>query len=168
MRWFGSSRERPSSLELQPPTPTGATWPAAMAGADAGFGAATAHRLGLNAAFTPEALRIADLITARLVPLLELQASAHDLPHVVDLLRSAARTGIGIGIADGRSSIAPDRLSPHAAGALGLAADDLEPLPPDLRRHVRYLLHAGLWAARHGESAIDDLEQSLRLDLETD
>lgn len=168
MRWFGSSRERPSSLELQSPTAAGTAWPATMPGARSGFGAATAHRLGLNAAFSPEALHAADLITAQLVPLLDFDASAPDLPHVVDLLRSAARTGAGIGIVDGRSSIAPDRLSSDAAGALGLAAFDLEPLPTDLRRHVRYVLHAGLWAARRGDTAIEQLAHALRLELGTD
>lgn len=159
--WF---RRRPGArtVALAAPRLDGSSWPAAAPGARTGFGAATTHRMGLDAAFTPEAHDVADLLTARLVPLLDVDASPEDLPHVIDVLRSAAQTGAGIGLVDGRdASLGRDRMGADAAGALGEAERDLPPLPPSLRAAARYLLHAGHHVARLGPDAVAALEADL-------
>lgn len=118
--------------------------------------------MGLDAAFSPEAHEITDLITARLVPLLELDTSPTDLPHVIDLLRSAAQTGAGIGLVDGRdTSLTAEQMAADAAGALGEADRDLPPMPARLRSSARYLMHAGHHVARLGPSCLAELEAGL-------
>src|SRR5690606_10053862 len=111
----------------------GSTWPPSDRRARRGFSAATTHRLGLDAAFTPQAHEVADLIAARLLPLLELDASPADLPHTIDLLRSAARIGAGLGLVDARQDLGPELMSADVAGALAEAEADLPPLGPSLR-----------------------------------
>jgi len=121
----------------------------------------------MDAAFTPQAHEIADLLAARLLPLLPVDASPADLPHVVQLLRSAAQAGAGIGIVDARDQAdSPDRMGADAAGALGEAERDLPPMPAGLRTHARYLLHAGHHVARLGPTVVDDLEADLRTRLQ--
>lgn len=118
--------------------------------------------MGLDAAFMPEAHDVADVLVARLTPLLGLDVAPTDLPHVIDVLRSAAQLGAGIGLVDGRdSSLQPEEMSPDAAGALGEAAADLPPLPPALHRPARYLLQAGHHVARRGPAAVVELESDL-------
>lgn len=118
--------------------------------------------MGLDAAFTPQAHEVADLVTARLLPLLDLDASPADLPHVVDLLRSAVQTGAGIGIVDHRNtSLDADLMGADAAGALGEAERDLPPMPGSLRRQARYLMHAGYVVARIGPQSVTSLEADL-------
>ena len=117
---------------------------------------------GLDAAFTPEAHEVADLLTARLVPLLPIDASPDDLPHVVDVLRSAAQAGAGLGIVDARSeTLGPDRIGAEVAGALGEAERDLPPMPAELRRQARFLLHAGHHVARLGPDVLPALEAEI-------
>lgn len=159
--WF-HRRQGARTVALAAPRPDGSTWPAAASGARSGFGAATTHRMGLDAAFTPEAHDVADLLTARIVPLLDVDASPEDLPHVIDLLRSAAQTGAGIGLVDGRdASLDREHMGADAAGALGEADRDLPPMPPRLRVAARYLLHAGHHVARLGPEAVAGLEADL-------
>jgi len=118
--------------------------------------------MGLDAAFTPEAHEVADLLTARLVPLLPVDASPEDLPHVIDLLRSAAQAGAGIGLVDARdASLDREHMGADAAGALGEAERDLPPLPAELRAPARYLLHAGHHVARLGPESVSALEADL-------
>ena len=118
--------------------------------------------MALDAAFTPEAHDVADLLTARLVPLLPVEARAEDLPHVVDLLRSAAQAGAGIGLVDARDASLPrDRMGADAAGALGEAERDLPSMPAPLRACARYLLHAGHHVARLGPESLAALEADL-------
>jgi hypothetical protein len=168
VKWF-TPRPRDRSIALAAPTLAGSTWPPADPGARSGFGAATTHRLGLDAAFTPQAHEIADLLTARLLPLLPFDASAEDLPHVVHLLRSAAQAGAGIGIVDARDgSLAPDRMGADVAGALGEAERDLAPMPASLRLCARYLLHAGHHVARVGPDVVPTLEASLQRSAASD
>ncbi|MTB87410.1 hypothetical protein H9L21_06365 [Aeromicrobium senzhongii] len=163
MNWLTRPRARERSVALALPTPDGDTWPPADPAARHGFGASTIHRLGTDAAFTPRAHEIADLLTARLLPLLAVDSSPTDLPHVVQLLRSAAQAGAGIGIVDARDgAIAADRMGADAAGALGEAERDLPPMPAALRVHARYLMHAGHHVARLGPGVVDDLETELR------
>lgn len=118
--------------------------------------------MGLDAAFSPEAHEITDLIIARLLPLLDLDASPTDLPHVIDLLRSAAQTGAGIGLVDGRdTSLTAEQMGADAAGALGEADRDLPPMPAPLRSSARYLMHAGHHVARRGQQCVAELEAGL-------
>ncbi|GAA3528921.1 hypothetical protein AFL01nite_01780 [Aeromicrobium flavum] len=169
MKWFTPRSPRDRSIALTAPTLEGSTWPPADPAARSGFGAATTHRLGLDAAFTPEAHEIADLLTARLLPLLPFEASAEDLPHVVHLLRSAAQAGAGIGIVDARdTSLAPGRMGADVAGALGEADRDLPPMPASLRACARYLLHAGHHVARVGTGVVPALEAALERSTATD
>lgn len=169
MTWFARRRPRERTIVLRAPSLDGSTWPPADPGARHGFAAATVLRLGLDAAFTPEAHDITDLITTRLLPLLELDASPTDLPHVIDLLRSAVQTGAGIGLVDRRNTtLTPLQMSADAAGALGDADRDLPPMPPILRGYARYLLHAGHHVARQGPSCVSHLEASLAGSSRTD
>ncbi|MCL3836819.1 hypothetical protein [Aeromicrobium duanguangcaii] len=162
MKWLTRSGSRARGLPLARPTLAGDAWPAADPAARHGFGAGTIHRLGMDAAFTPQAHEVADLLAARLLPLLPIDASPADLPHVVQLLRSAAQAGAGIGIVDARSQAeTPDRMGSDAAGALGEAERELPPMPAALRVHARYLLHAGHHVARLGPGVVDDLEADL-------
>lgn len=162
MGWFTRRRRADHTIALVAPTLDGRTWPAADPGARTGFGAATTHRLGLDAAFTPEAHEIADLLTARLVPLVDLTASPDDLPHVIDVLRSAAQAGAGLGLVDARdATLGPARMGAEVAGALGEAERDLPPLPPALRRQARFLLHAGHHVARLGPAVLPALEDEI-------
>lgn len=159
--WF-TRRRRERAIALATPTLDGRTWPADDPAARTGFGAATTHRLGLDAAFTPEAHEVADLLTARLVPLLPIDASPDDLPHVVDVLRSAAQAGAGLGIVDARSeTLGPDRIGAEVAGALGEAERDLPPMPAELRRQARFLMHAGHHVARLGPDVLPALEAEI-------
>ncbi|SKB09791.1 hypothetical protein [Aeromicrobium choanae] len=169
MGWFTRGRHRERYVALAVPTLDGSTWPAADPAARNGFGAATTHRLGLDAAFTPEAHEVADLLTARLLPLLALDASPEDLPHTVDLLRSAAQTGAGLGLVDARDqSLGPDRMGAHVAGALGEAERELPPMPSTLRHQARFLLHAGHHVARLGPEALPRLEAQLAGPVDAD
>ena len=160
--WFTRGRHRERDIALAVPTLDGSTWPADDPGARTGFGAATMHRLGLDAAFTPQAHEVADLLTARLVPLLQVDASPADLPHTLHLLRSAAQAGAGLGLVDARdATLAPDRMGSEVAGALGEAERDLPPMPPELRAQARFLLHAGHHVARRGPEVVDLLEAQI-------
>jgi len=160
--WLRRRARAPRTIALAPPRLDGSTWPPADPGARTGFGAATTHRLGLDAAFTPEAHEIADLLTARLVPLLDVEAEPADLPHVIDLLRSAAQAGAGIGLVDGRDvTLGRDRMGADAAGALGEAERDLPGMPAGLAVAARYLLHAGHHIARLGVERVAELEAEL-------
>ena len=162
MVWFTRGRQRERFVALAVPTLDGSTWPPADPAARTGFGAATTHRLGLDAAFTPEAHEVADLLTARLVPLMALEASPEDLPHTVDVLRSAAQAGAGLGLVDARNpSLGPDRMGADVAGALGEAEQDLPPMPATLRRQARFLMHAGHHVARLGPETLPRLEAQL-------
>ncbi|MET1132141.1 MAG: hypothetical protein ABWX60_01825 [Aeromicrobium sp.] len=162
MSWFTRGRHRERFVALAVPTLDGSTWPAADPAARSGFGAATMHRLGLDAAFTPQAHEVADLLTARLVPLLALETSPDDLPHTVDLLRSAAQAGAGLGLVDARNtSLGPDRMGADVAGALGEAERDLPPMPSQLRAQARFLMHAGHHVARLGPEVVPLLEAQL-------
>lgn len=162
MGWFTRRRRRERAVVLATPTLDGRTWPADDPGARTGFDASTTHRLGLDAAFTPEAHEVADLLTAHLVPLLPIDASPDDLPHVVDVLRSAAQAGAGLGIVDARSTtLASDRIGPEVAGALGEAERDLPPMPAELRRQARFLMHAGHHVARLGPGVLPALEAEI-------
>lgn len=119
--------------------------------------------MGLDAAFSPEAHDVADLVTAHLLPLLDLDAAPEDLPHVIDLLRSAAQVGAGIGLVDGRdSSLGRDLMGADAAGALAQADGELPPMPASLRTTARYLMHAGHHVARLGPEQVEALEADLR------
>lgn len=160
--WFTRRRPAPRTLTLEPPRLDGTTWPPARPGARTGFGAATTHRMGLDAAFSPEAHDVADLVTAHLLPLLDLQAAPQDLPHVVDLLRSAAQMGAGIGLVDARdASLGRDQMGRDAAGAFAEAEGDLPPMPASLRRAARYLMHAGHHVARLGPEEVEALAAGL-------
>lgn len=156
-RWW----HRESTVPLRAPRLDGSTWPGHDPGARSGFEAATTHRLGLDAAFTPEAHDVADLVVARLVPHLDFAASVDDLPHTIDLLRSATRIGAGLGLVDARRRPGRDRMRAEVAGALVEAEHDLPPLTPPLARLVRYLLHAGHHVARLGPETVDLLEADL-------
>lgn len=147
---------------MRAPALDGSTWPPDQPGARTGFGAATTHRMGLDAAFTPRAQDIADLVTARLVSLLDFDASPEDVPHVIDVLRSAARVGAGIGIVDARnSSLTLELMGADAAGALGEAERDLPGLTPELHAYARFVLHAGHHVARVGPQAVEALEEAI-------
>lgn len=160
--WFTRWRSAPRTVALEVPHLDGSTWPATAPGARSGFGAATTHRMGLDTAFSPEAHEVADLVTAHLIPLLDLTAPTEDLPHLIDLLRSAAQVGAGIGLVDGRdASLGRDEMGADAAGALGEAERDLPPMPAGLRVAARYLLHAGHHVARLGAEQIEALEADL-------
>lgn len=162
MTWFRRRSAAARSIPLRAPRRDGSTWPPADPGARTGFGAATTHRLGLDAAFTPQAHEIADLLTARVVPLLDVEASPTDLPHVIDLLRSAAQAGAGIGLVDGRDvSLGRELMGADAAGALGEAERDLPGMPASLRTAARFLLHAGHHVARLGPEQVEQLEAEL-------
>ncbi len=155
-------RRSPAVISLAAPRLDGSTWPALAPGARSGFGASTIHRLGLEEAFTPRAREIADVVTSRLVPLLPYETRAEDLPHLVDLLRSAARVGAGIGLVELRDSTLPaDVVGRDAAGALGEAERDLPPLPAPLGGLTRYVMHAGHHLARRGTDAVDLLAADL-------
>lgn len=116
------------------------------------------HRLGLDAAFTPRARAIGDLVTAHLVQRLEFEASAGDLPFAIDLLRSAARTGAGIGLIGGDD---PGRITSDTAGALAQARADLPAAPAATPDHVRYVLWAGHHVARCGDDVVAALAERL-------
>lgn len=160
--WFTRWRSAPRTVVLEAPRRDGSTWPPGAPGARHGFGAATTHRMGLDTAFSPEAHDVTDLVTAQLLPLLDLTATPTDLPHVIDLLRSAVQVGAGIGLVDGRdASLGRDQMGADAAGALGEAERDLPPMPAELRAAARYLLHAGHHVARLGPEQVEALVADL-------
>ena len=162
MGWFTRQpRSASTPLRLTPPRLRDSAHEA-IGRAPEGFAAATTRQLGLEMAFSPRSHEVADLICARLVPAFQIQAEAVDWPYVIDLLRSAAQTGAGIGLVEARNSaIEPDQLSANAAGALALAFDDLPPMPGDLRQHALYVLRAGHYLSRLGDGSIAQLEADL-------
>lgn len=157
MRWFTRNRVPATPIELARPRLDGTGWPGDHPAAAHGFGAATVHRLGLDAAFSPRAREIGDLVTARLVPLLQFESSFADLPHAIDVLRSAARTGAGIGLVGGEG----EHIATDAAGALAQAQADLPPMPTEVGRAARYVLWAGHHVARCGDEVVATLAADL-------
>lgn len=154
-------RADPIAVEL--PLLDGSTWPGTAPGAAHGFGSATMHRSGLDTAFTARAHVIADAIMARVVPAFDLEATTADLPHVIDLLRSAAQTGAGIGLVDGGDRSGSEPISADAAGALQQALTDLPPLRPALAAQARYVVQSGYVIARRGDGALDEIARRARL-----
>ncbi len=160
--WFTRHPRSASTPLLLAPPRLNDSAKEAIGRAPDGFAAATVRQLGLEMAFSQRAHEVADLICARLLPVFRLQAEPEDLPHVIDLLRSAAQTGAGIGLVESRNStIEANQLSANAAGALALAFADLPPMPTALGRQALYALRAGHYLARLGDEQVAKLESDL-------
>ncbi len=163
MSWF--SRRKPSKktpLVLHAPR-LGQTQSLLTVRHNDGFAAATVGQLGLATAFSPRAHEITDLICAHLLPEVKISASQTDLPHTIDLLRSAAQTGAGIGLVEARNhDLEPDQLTRTAVAAMAQALADLGALGPELGEQARFLMLAGHYLARRGEPALAELVEQLR------
>jgi hypothetical protein len=152
-------RRRPASLPLRVPRPDGSTWPTRDVVGRASFAASAVHQMGYGEAFTPQAHDIVDPLLEQVLPRLHVDAAPGDLPHLRQLLSSAAQIGAGIGLVEQRQvgqrlaegGQATDRT---VAAALLQAADELPAMPAHQHAVATYLLHCGYYLARTGPAGL--------------
>lgn len=126
------------------------------------FAANTLYQIGYREAFEPEAVDIADLLIAEILPHVRTPVAPEDEPYLRSAFTAAAQIGAGIGIVERRTADTDEgSMSRDIGGALWVARRDLPAMPPPQRRVALFLLQSGYYVARTHPAAIALLQASL-------
>ena len=146
----------PAPLALELPRLDDLRWPGGSGRPS--FEASTYSEMAHRRAHDPDAHALADRLTAQVLPLLDIRASAEDEPYLHKTLLTAARLGVGLGLVERQATAAtPGELDPSIAGAIGTARRTLPAVQEQQGDVAGWFLLAGHWLARQ-----DDVEVALQ------
>lgn len=158
MLWSRRAPAPPLPLDL--PRRDGSTW--RVAATRPSFAASTCAELATRRAFEPTAALLAGELVDAVLAQVDPGVSAQDAPHLEDVLRTAARLGVGLGLVEAETlAPGPGLLDPAAAGALGIARRGLPVMPPEQALLGAWFLLAGHHLARQEPDDRPDVLRAL-------